>query len=131
MNRYYLCAIIGDGSESNPFRAAVSDHRVNHVAAFPPQDPATGLYSRNLCLALVNAADHLLLLADAESYACPDARLDTKLNLVDLIAFKAAAQARGLNTERFASAENYAAILRDLGRQLDPNFHEENLDVSI
>lgn len=132
--RYYLCAIIGDGSAESPFRAAVSDHNVNHVAAFPPQDPATGVYTRNVCLALVNTINHLPLLADAALDAFPDVAMDIKVNAIHRLTmqrFEDRVRARGLSTDAFASADGYREVLRDLGRQLDSNFDENNFDVSI
>lgn len=131
--RYYLCDLIGDGqSPETAYRAVVQDYGVNHVAEFPPQN-ADGTYSRMQCLVLVNAANHLPLLNDSRIDPAPDVSLDVKVAAVHrqtMQKFEDRAKARGYDTGVFSTADGFRDVIRGLGRQLSPNFHEENFDVS-
>ena len=73
MKRYYICRKVGDGTEANPIRAKVMDYAYAS---------STAIYSgaKNWCLAIVAAADHTEIAADADCYQIPDLSLDAKLS---------------------------------------------------
>lgn len=130
--RYYLSTLIGDGSYENQFRSVPYDYGLNHTTEFPPQDMTTGRYSRNQCLVIVDAVNHTSLLADLRMNAMPDFPLDGKLSAMrsaTLSALNNAAAARGYAVT-WGSADAYRDVVRSLGKQLNPNFSEDNFDVS-
>ena len=129
--RYYICDILGDGSSDNPYRPAVADMGVNHVAAFPPNN-ASGGYDRMTCLVLVNAANLARLNADPRTRPMPEFPLDGKLNAIQtpaVSAMESMLAERGF-TKTWANSDGYRSVIRSVGKQLDDNFHEDNFDVS-
>jgi hypothetical protein len=70
ITRYYVCPIIGDGSKSNPYRAAVADHGVSYVSVI--QSVAAGTPSKSWTVCRVDADDHATLLADARLKVLPN-----------------------------------------------------------
>jgi hypothetical protein len=68
--RYYVCPIIGDGTKSNPYRAAVADHGVSHVAVI--ESTADGKPAKSWTVCRVDADDHAELLADARLKVIPN-----------------------------------------------------------
>ena len=133
MKRYYLCDIIGDGGEDNPYRPAVADHGVNYAPVYPSQDPVTGQYARPHCLVLVAAPSHTALRGDARIDPLPDFPLDGKVQAIETASRQRAEQAlarRGFQSSHFALKDGYREVVRSVGRELQPGFSEDNLDVS-
>lgn len=131
MKRYYVCDVIGDGSDDSPYRAAVSDHRVSHVAVIPVGPD--GRPARPWCLALAAAASHGPLLADRRLDALPDFPLDGKVSSMHgptRTAMALALQRRGIDTAFLQGTDGYREVVRTLGRLLDPAFDENAFDVS-
>ena len=129
--RYYLSAIIGTGTDGDPIRPAVADYGVNFVAEYPPQDMTTGKYSRMECLVLVDAPNHTEIIKDTRASVMPDFPLDGKLSAMrsqTLTAMNTAATNRGYSVT-WGSADAYRDVVRSLGKQLNPNFSEDNFDV--
>lgn len=77
MRRYYVCPVVGDGSESSPYRPKVADYGVSYVALLG-QNP-DGSTRRQWAFVLVNALDHTSILADNQIFALPDLSLDATL----------------------------------------------------
>src|SRR5512143_3876710 len=97
MKRYYLCKILGDGTENNPFRPAVAAHKCNWTAAIPTGEDGKPLFPN--CLALVAAVDHADILADKDCDGLPDYPLDAKMSAMHgptKTALIAQANARGV-----------------------------------
>lgn len=132
MKRYYLCDLIGDGSMGNPFRPSVADEGVNHVTVFPPQDMRTGQYQGTRCLVLIDTVNHARLMRDPRNRVLPEFPLDGKLNAMRTDtnnAMNAMLQAQGFLVN-WQSSAGYREVIRGIGRQLDPAFHEDAFDVS-
>jgi hypothetical protein len=70
ITRYYVCPIIGDGTKSNPYRAAVADHGVSYVSII--QSAVDGKPSKSWTVCRVDAEDHSALLADARLTVLPN-----------------------------------------------------------
>lgn len=130
--RYYLCDILGDGSEANPYRPAVTDLGVNQVAVYPPQNP-DGSYSRPHCLALVATPNHVGLRGRSPQIdPLADVSLDVKtsaINVAAKTAMEAALSRRGF-TVTFAGKDGYRDVIDAVGKELDLNFSVDNFDVS-
>lgn len=132
MKRYYMTDLIGDGSEENPYRPAMADLGVNHVAVFPPQDLETGAYQGTHCLVLVAAANHAKLIADRRNDALPDFPLDGKLSALRSATQQGLAamlQRRGFSASWPTSA-GYRDVIRGVGQQLDPTFDENAFGIA-
>lgn len=134
MKRYYMTDLIGDGSEENPFRPAVANLGVSHVAVFPPQDLETGQYQGTTCLVLVNTVNHAQVIADPRNDPMPDFPLDGKLSAMrastqqELVAML---RQRGFTyPDGWLSLEGYRDIIRTAAQQLDPSFDEDAFDVA-
>lgn len=132
MKRYYACDLIGDGSMDDPYRPAIADYGANYVAAYPPQDVSTGAYQGSHVLVLVNAVNHTKLMADAGADVLPDFPLDGKLSAMRTTTLKemnTMLEGRGFSVT-WGNADGYRDVIRSVGQQLDPNFHEDNFDVA-
>lgn len=68
--KYYLCPVIGTGSESDPHRLKVADYYGHHVAV---------LQSSGWGIAVVSDADHTASLAGPDVHPFPDVPLDTPI----------------------------------------------------
>lgn len=131
--RYYLCDLIGDGSINNPYRPAVANLGVNYVAEFPPQDPQTGQYLGATCLVLVSTNDHARVKQLNTVDELPDVSLDVEWNAVDRSRrnqAEAALARRGLQRPSVSPGNGTRVFIRGIGRMLNPNFNEDNFDVS-
>jgi hypothetical protein len=130
--RYYLCDVVGDGTRDNPFRPAVANLGVNHVAVIP-SDPATGRPLANWCLVMVSTNNHASVQALSGVDTLPDVSLDTQWNSVDKgksDAAKVALTRRGIGLPSISPGDGYRVFLRGIGRQLQPDFVEDNFDVA-
>jgi hypothetical protein len=127
MKRYYLCPIrtvdYGGGPEFEPDIPA----GVNYSAVMPPDPAAAGAWA----LVLVATPDHRALLREAKLDALPEFPMDAKLNAMQgaaRVALEAALTRRAGVTVN--GADGYRDLIRQVGRKLDPNFHENAFDVS-
>jgi hypothetical protein len=133
--RYYLCDIVGDGTRDNPYRPAVANLTnpgVNYVAVIP-SDPATGRPLAAWCLVLASTNNHARIQALPAVDTMPDVSLDTQWNSIDKTrsdAAKAALARRGIGPPSIAPGDGYRVFVRGLGRQLQPDFVEDNFDVA-
>lgn len=64
MKAYYICPIIGTGTDLDPYRSKVSNYNVNMAVI------ASGY--KNWCVTLVNANDHSAILADSQIFFVSD-----------------------------------------------------------
>ena len=83
--RYYLADIIGDGTETNPYRPAVADHGVAWVGMID-SDPETGAPLHPNTLVVVETENHAKLRADTRIAPLPDFALDGKLTAINTAA---------------------------------------------
>lgn len=129
--RYYLCDILGDGTEENPFRPAVADHGVNWSGEVSTGDD--GRPNKNFALAVVATNNHGKLLSDSRIDPLPEFPLDGKISAMHTAAkngLTTAMQKRGIPTDLLSTSDGYREAIRGIGRYLNPNFHENNFDVS-
>jgi hypothetical protein len=130
MKRYYLCPIVGDGSEFNTYRAKVADYNVNHLAVIPV-DMTTGKPLFTWCLVLVDTINHTPILNDLAINAMPDFNLDGKV--ADIPSVTANALKTTLQTKyavNITGINIYRMVIRKVGQTLDHNYNENNFDVS-
>lgn len=129
--RYYLCDVIGDGTEDNPFRPAVADYGVNWSGSIPTGED--GRPTTTWALVIVGAKDHAQLRKDARLDALPDFPLDGKVSAVNTAsrnALTAAMSKRGVPTSGLQLADGYRDAIRQIGKSLDPAFDENKFDVA-
>ncbi len=128
--RYYLCDIIGNGSEENPFRVVVSDYGVSNVAVIPTH-PATGLPLYSWALTKVSARSHANLRQICQPL--PDYPMDGKVNGIHNATraqMKADIEARTAKSATWVDGtDGYREVIRGIGRFLEPVFDENNFDV--
>ncbi len=131
--RYYLCDIVGDGTDENPFRPAVANLP---GVAWSGEIP-TGPDGRPLfgwCLVIVGTKNHAEVRKLTGVDACPDFPLDGKLagiNQITLQAFKNRMTARGLNYDGMVlSSDGYRELVDKIGKRLNPLFDVNRLDVA-
>ena len=122
--RYYLCDVLGDGSEDNQFRPAVDELGVNYSAVINE--------GRMQALVIVDTTNHARLLADQRINAMPDFPLDGKINALrneSSAKMNNDATRRGYSAS-WSNSAGYRDVLRSIGRELDLNFDEDNFGVS-
>lgn len=140
MKRYYVCKVIGDGLEpETAFRPAIADI-VDPKTGQPAfsysvviGNDAAGRPTKDWCLVLAAGKDHRLVAGSPDIDALPDYPLDAKMSAMHAPTRSAAVaklQARGIDTSRFANADGYRELVRALGQDQDPSFHEDKFDVS-
>ena len=126
--RYYLCNVLGDGSRVNPYRPAVSDTAgVSYVVAI--NAPAF-----TSCLVMINTSNQTPFSeGNAQFLPLPELSLDSRWNTYGTAgqrsALMDAIQARGLSTSGMAGTDPYRELIRALGKQLNPVFHEGSFDA--
>lgn len=130
--RYYLCDIIGDGSEYNPYRPAVADHGVAWVGVIE-SNPETGAPIHSDTIVLVETDNHAKLRADNRIDALPGFVLDGKMTAINSTArtaMNAALSRRKFSTSSINNADGYREALQQIGRQRSPQFNIDAFDVS-
>lgn len=130
MKRYYVCDLIGDGSEENPFRPAVADFPVSWAGSIVTGDDGRPVHGD--CLVIVNTEDHSTLRNAARVTPLPDFPLDGKVSAIQngtKNAMLSALTARGFDTTAIGNADGYRDALIEIGRQRDPAFNVDKFDV--
>lgn len=131
MRRYYVCKIIGDGTEFNAYRPAVADYPVAWVTVLGTD--ATGKPKKAWSLVLVNTVDHDQLLNDARIKSIPDATLDStwgSLSTPVRNATKIFLEAEGIATAWIKTNTLIREIIRAIGKAQESGFSENNFDVA-
>ncbi len=136
--RYYICDIIGDGTDSmptpttGPYRPSIADLGVSWVGSIP-SDPETGSPLHSWTLVLVNTDNHTRVLSAKGVDALPDFPLDGKINAINNVtrnAMLGKLGARGIDTSFIGNADGYREVIRGIGKKLDVAFDENNFDVA-
>jgi hypothetical protein len=129
--RFYLCDIVGDGTDDNPYRPAVANYAVNWVASIETGPDGKPLHSD--CLVLVNTDNHLPLRADKRIDAMPDMTLDGKFSAVSVAAKNAMSAAmvkRGISTQFLSdTVMGYREVLQTIGKQRSEGFEIDKFDI--
>lgn len=129
--RYYVCDVIGDGSEFNPYRAKIADMGVSWVGVIPTD--ATGKPVKTWALALVDTVNHARLSATAGIDQMPDISLDIKTSAISTASrsqLSSMLSRRGISTVNISSTDSYKDIINDVGRSLDASFTADNFDIA-
>lgn len=130
MKRYYVCDLVGDGSEENPFRPVIANFPVAWSGSIP-----TGVDGRPVhkdCLVIVSTEDHAALRNAAGVVPLPDFPLDGKMSAIQngtRNTMLSALVARGFDTTSIGNADGYRDALSEIGRQRDPLFNIDKFDV--
>jgi len=131
MKRYYLCDIIGDGTDDNPYRPAVADHSQKWAASLPTGMDGKPLHSD--CLVIVEADNHMPLRADKRIDPLPDMTLDGKFSAVSVAAKNAMSAAmvkRGFSTQFLGdTVMGYREVLQTIGKQRSEGFDIDKFDA--
>ena len=137
MRRYYIADILGDGTEENPYRTAVSGIPDTNVAAeittHPLGHPQQGHPVFTSCLAFVAAKDHAEIRALPGVDPLPDFPLDGKVSAINAATkglMKAALTRRGLDADSIVDAKDgYREVIRGIGQHFNPQFSEDRFHV--
>lgn len=129
--RYYLCDIIGTGSDMDPYRPVVADYGVAWVGVIE-SNPETGAPIHADTLVLVETDNHAKLRADSRIDALSDFVLDGKMNAINSAArtaMSAALSRRKFSASSINNADGYREALQQIGRQRSPQFNIDAFDV--
>lgn len=129
--RYYLCDIVGDGSEDNPFRPAVADYNVSYVMAC--DSDATGRPIHADAMVLVNAEDHAQLRGKPGIDPMPDFALDGKMSAINNVVRTQminALRRRGIDDSGIGNTDGYREALAQIGMQRAAAFNIDSFDVN-
>lgn len=124
--RYYISDIVGDGSEMNPYRVAISGiPGVATTAIIPSSPDGKPLYT--WALVSVRANDHAAIRSHPSAYALPVFPLDGKASGIG--------QGLGNALQNFMAAKGvaidltgitpYRDVIRKIGQHLDASFSED------
>lgn len=130
MKRYYLCDLVGDGSEDNPYRPAVADLGYRFSATW--STGADGRPSGTWALAIVAAANHTPLRNRPGIDPMPDVSLDIRLSAVQAATrsqMEAAMARRGIPALA-GNADGYRELIQHIGRKASPAFDVDAFDVA-
>lgn len=139
MKRYYVCPVIGDGTEDNPYRLAIQDYPDTPFEAGEiPVDmnSASANYGKPLHkfgLILVAARHHGKLISDNRMKPLPQVDLDVKLSSVHTATknqMVADLKSIGIDTAFIAGTDGYREVIRAIGRITNPDFDENSFDVN-
>lgn len=124
-SRYYLCDVVGDGTEDNPYRAALEDEPgIDGIATVIASGPdGRPVYPYALCV--VESDDHQRLRNRKNVDVLPEVSLDNRMSAVSQVArarLDNAISRRNIPTTGLQVAEGYRDVIRLLGRRLDPAF---------
>jgi len=130
--RYYLCDIIGDGSEYDSFRPAVADLGVSWVGSIPTGEDGKPL--NTWALVMVATQDHAAVRGTPGVDSLPDFPMDGRVSAINGTTkglMKAAMTRRGLNANALVDGtDGYRDVIRGIGRSIDLTFDENKFDVA-
>ena len=136
--RYAISPIIGSGTITDPYRAAVADVGGVNTAAVIPSD-ANGHPLYRFALAIVAASQWAQVLAVTNLYLFPDYVLDGLMSGMDptarsglvqsVQAYDLTGQGTHLDATN-ADTDSYRTLLTKIGQQFDPNFSLNAFGVS-
>jgi len=129
--RFYICKIVGDGSETNSYRPKVADYPVKWAGMIPSNPDGTPKYG--FAFVIAATLDHTQLLADPQIKGIPELSLDAQLSSLTkatrdrLLAYF---DAEGIDRTGLTLQSTMRQVLRRIGRHLEPDFSENRFDVS-
>jgi len=134
VKRYYLCPIIGAGTDLDPYRLAIQDYPDTPFEMGEiPVDPETGIPTVKWGLVLVGGKYHGKFVKDAHMKPLPDYPLDGKVSGIHTLTknkMLSDMESLGIDTAFVGNADGYREVIRGLGRQINPGFDENDFDVN-
>lgn len=132
--RYYICDVIGDGTDDNPYRADLQDAPgIDGISAVIASGP-DGRPAFPYALCVVEASNHLPLRARQGVDALPEVSLDNRMSAVSQAArarLDNAMARRGIPSTGFAVAEGYRDVIRLLGQRLESAFDPDRFRAPL
>lgn len=128
--RYYLCDIIGSGTEEDMFRPAVADHPVDWVGSIETGPDGRPIHADTIVL--VSTDDHSILRADRRIDPLPDFALDGKMSAINGVvktAMTNAMKRRGFDVSGLTNTDGYRKALQQIGAQRSAGFDIDKFDV--
>jgi len=129
--RFYICKVVGDGSDENPYRPKVADYpNVNWTAIINSNPDGSPKYS--FAFVVANTADHQVLLDDPLIKGMPELSLDAQIGtLSKAVRDKMLAyfDQEGIDRTGLTLQSTMRDVLRRIGRHLAPSFNENRFDV--
>jgi hypothetical protein len=135
--RYCISPVVGTGTDTNPFRAAVGDVAgVNHQALIPTKPDGAPKYLFALCV--VATGNLAAVLQVSNLFALPDYALDGQMGGMEIIARTGMVQSveaynldgQGMHLSAdHDDSDSYRDVLTSLGRQIVPGFSLNNFDA--
>lgn len=133
--RFYVCPIIGTGTITDPYRAAITDavrtqNRAGSVAVIRSNPDGTPVFPWTLCVAA--APNHVAITNVQGVEGIPDITLDSTLGTMQSSARNRILNFltnKGVDTSGITTSSTLAELLTRVGRHLDPNFAVLNFDA--
>lgn len=135
MKCFYICPIIGSGTDNDPYRAAVEDYNVPYSAVIPTHPeghPDWGKPIFNWALVIVGGNKHVDIRKNPAIDALPEWSPDGRISGLSAAAkagLLKAMQKRGIGTSIINNQDDYRFAIRTIGKTLDPLFDEAGLDT--
>lgn len=120
--RWFLCPVIGSGTEADPYRAKVADLGVDHSAMIPSRADGTPRFL--WCIVAVDTASFTALDTDTDLDGIPDISLSTELRDLSAAArnrLQTALSKRGIDTTGITLSTTVGQVLLRVMRTLDPS----------
>ncbi len=128
--RYYLCDIIGDGSEDEPYRPKVADYGVKWSGGIEVGPDGKPLHSD--ILVIVSTNNHSVLRGVPGIDPLPDFALDGKMSAINNVVKKQminALRRRGIDDSGIGNTDGYREAMQQIGKQRSATFDIDKLDV--
>lgn len=132
MRRYYLCPMIGSGTEESPYRPKIANFSNVNWTAIVSHNP-DGTLKLPWAFVIVRAVDHTTILADSQIKALPDISLDLTVGDLSAAVRNAMNNALtnfGIDTSPVKMSTTIRQVLRYLGRKHVADFDENRFDVA-
>ena len=129
--RFYVCKVVGDGSEYNPYRPKVADYQVNWAGMIQSNPDGTPKYG--FAFVIAATIDHTQLLADPQIKGIPELSLDATISTLPKAtrdAMLAVFDQEGIDRTGLTLQSTMRQVLRRIGRHLAADFDENRFDVA-
>lgn len=131
MKRYCIAKIIGDGTENNPYRSAIQKYNDLHYEfGGIAQDPITGQPTHTFVLAILKTVNISRLMADQDIDIFPDFPLDGKMSAMQTATKNKMVNALAKYGVSISGADGFRDAIRTIGQMIQPDFDENNFDLS-
>lgn len=128
--RFYLCPIIGDGTENNPYRPKIANNiGVNWSAPMPSNPDGTPKFPWTIVI--VGAADHTSIVDDSTIDAFPELTYESTLGSLTqqertkLLQFL---DHKNIPTSGVNVNTTFREIIELVGQYLEPSFRSQKFD---